>query len=209
MNRHETVIIVDDDDSLLRSLGRLFRSEGYTVETFASPQRLLEEQGLERVGCIVLDLRLPGMSGLEVQAALVRRGLIVPTVFISGHTDVPAAVDAIKGGAIDFLLKPYDEDALLEAVTRAAEWGYRQRRRREERRTLEARFAVLTPRELEVAQLVFEGLLSKQIAAELGTAESTIALHRSRVMRKLEVGSVAELVRLFDRLQGSLEPAAQ
>lgn len=206
----ETIFIVDDDESVLRSLGRLFLTEGYSVDAFSSPQDLLEERDPERAGCVVLDLRMPQMSGLEVQEALRQDGLILPIVFISGSSDVPAAVHAIKGGALDFLLKPFDEDALLEAVGRAVERGRRQRRRRDEHCVVEARLARLTPRELQVARLVTEGLLSKQIAAELGTAESTIALHRSRIMRKLEVDSVAELVRLFiGPLDDESESAAQ
>ncbi|MEX1368917.1 MAG: response regulator [Nannocystaceae bacterium] len=210
MSTSETIFIVDDDESVLRSLGRLFLTEGYSVDAFSSPQDLLEERDPERAGCVVLDLRMPQMSGLEVQEALRQDGLILPIVFISGSSDVPAAVHAIKGGALDFLLKPFDEDALLEAVGRAVERGRRQRRRRDEHCVVEARLARLTPRELQVARLVTEGLLSKQIAAELGTAESTIALHRSRIMRKLEVDSVAELVRLFiGPLDDESESAAQ
>lgn len=201
MSRSETIFIVDDDPSVLRSLARLFSTEGYRVDTFPTAQHLLEEKDLERGGCVVLDLRMPVMSGLAVQEVLARQGRILPAVFISGYADVPAIVSAIKGGAIDFLLKPYDEDALLEAVARAIQQGREQRSRREERRRLEARRARLTPRELQVARLVAAGLLSKQIAGELGTAEGTVALHRSRVMRKLEVDSVADLVRLLDRLE--------
>lgn len=199
MGPRETIFVVDDDESICRSLARLFASEGCAVETFPGPAPFLAEPDLERASCLVLDLRLPGRCGLSIQEELARRGCVLPIVFISGYGDVVATVQAMKGGAVDFLPKPYDEGALIAAVSRAAERGRAERARRDKLRAARARCAALTARELEVAQRVTAGLLNKQIAAELGTAEKTVAVQRASAMKKLGVESVAEMVRLLDR----------
>lgn len=199
-NAASTVFVVDDDDSVLRSLKRLLACEGYAVETFNDPVRFLEQAPRDRAGCVVLDLRMPGMNGLAVQEELARRGCHLPVVFITGHGDIPATVKAMKGGAVDFLPKPFEEDQLISAVSRALERDRAERERQSERDGLRARYDALTPREQEVARLVARGMLNKQIAAELGAAEKTIAQHRGRVMEKLGVESVPDLVRLLDRI---------
>ncbi|MRG98076.1 response regulator transcription factor [Polyangium spumosum] len=197
-----TVFVVDDDPSVLRGLERLLRSAGYVVEAYASPRGFLEH-AQDRPGCVVVDLRMPEISGLDLQEELARRGFPLPLVFLTGHGDVPSSVRAMKAGAIDFLSKPCDDTDLLAAVERALARDAAARAAREEIRTIQARFTELTPREREVCMLVARGLLNKQIAAELGAAEKTIKVHRGRVMEKLGVESVAELVRLVDRMEGA------
>jgi RNA polymerase sigma factor (sigma-70 family) len=206
------VFVLDDDPSICRALTRLIRAAGYDVEVFGVPDEFLAREPHEGPACLVLDLRLPRMTGLELQEALERAGRALPTVFISGRADVPASVRAMKAGAVDFLSKPVDEDELLAAIEGALERDRARRTERAERRTLDTRFARLTPREREVCALVAAGLLNKQIAAELGTSEKTVKVHRGRVMAKLEVRSVAELVRVFDRarpigLEGAWTPS--
>ncbi|UQA58739.1 response regulator transcription factor [Polyangium aurulentum] len=197
------VFVVDDDPSVLRGLERLLRSAGYKVEAHASPRAFLERAPSEGPGCVVVDLRMPEIGGLDLQEELSRRGFPLPLVFLTGHGDVPSSVRAMKGGAIDFLTKPCDDTDLLAAVERALERDRQARAARAEQESVQARFASLTPREREVCLLVARGLLNKQIAVELGAAEKTIKVHRARVMEKLGVESVAELVRLVDRLHGS------
>ena len=198
-----TVFVVDDDPSVLRSLERLLRAAEYAVETYASPRAFLESAPVDRPGCVVVDLRMPELGGLDLQEELSRRGFPLPLIFLTGHGDVPSSVRAMKGGAIDFLSKPCDETDLLAAVERALARDAEAREARAEREAVGARFAALTPREREVCLLVARGLLNKQIAAELGTAEKTVKIHRGRVMEKLGADSVAALVRLVDRLHGS------
>ena len=195
-----TVFIVDDDASVLRSLTRMFQLEGYTVESFDHPRKLLARGPGGRPGCVVLDLRMPELNGLELQAELRRAGWKQPILFISGHGDVPAAVKAMKAGAVDFLPKPVGTAELLEAVERALAQDRAAIGSELEREALRLRFAALSPREREVCQWVARGLLSKQIAAELGTAEQTVRQQRVRVMEKLSVDSVPALVRLLERL---------
>lgn len=197
-----TVFVVDDDASVLRGLDRLLRAAGYTVEAHASPRVFLERAPSDRPGCVVVDLRMPEISGLELQEELERRGCRLPLVFLTGHGDVSSSVRAMKAGAIDFLTKPCDDTDLIAAVERALSRDAAARAAREEQLAVKARFEALTPREREVCLLVSRGLLNKQIAADLGTSEKTIKVHRGRVMDKLGVESVAELVRLVDRLQG-------
>jgi len=198
-----TVFVVDDDPSVLRGLERLLRAAGYPVEPYASPRVFLERAPVDRPGCVVVDLRMPELSGLDLQEELSRRGCEWPLVFLTGHGDVPSSVRAMKAGAIDFLSKPCDDTDLLAAVERALARDADARAARAEKEAIRAHFAVLTPREREVCLLVAQGLLNKQIAAELGATEKTIKVHRGRVMAKLGASSVAELVRLVDRLQGS------
>jgi FixJ family two-component response regulator len=196
-----TVLVVDDDPSVLRGLERLLRAAGYSVEGYASPRAFLERAPWDRPGCVVVDLRMPEVGGIELQEELGRRGCALPIVFLTGHGDVSSSVRAMKAGAIDFLTKPCDDADLIAAVERALARDAEGRAAREERRAIRARFEALTPREREVCLLVARGLLNKQIAAELGTAEKTVKVHRGRVMDKLGVESLAELVRLVVRLQ--------
>jgi FixJ family two-component response regulator len=202
-DRSSRVFLVDDDPAVCRALGRLIRAAGHEVVSFTSPAAFLAREPHPGPACLVLDLRMPGMTGLEVQDVLERAGRAVPIVFISGRADVPASVRAMKAGAVDFLGKPVDEVELLAAIAGALERDRARRADRAERDALDTRFVRLTPREREVCALVARGLLNKQIAAELGTSEKTVKVHRGRVMAKLEVDSVAELVRLFDRVTAS------
>ncbi|HEX5744750.1 MAG TPA: response regulator [Archangium sp.] len=201
-----TVFVVDDDPSVLRSLTRMFQVEGYAVEGFAHPRQMLAHGPGRRPGCVVMDLRMPELNGLELQEELRRVGWLHPIIFISGHGDVPAAVKAMKAGAVDFLPKPFSTGELLAAVERALAQDRAAAAAEQELEALRARFASLSPREWQVCRMVARGLLNKQIAAELGTAEQTVRLQRGRVMDKLAVDSVAELVRLLERLDRS--PAA-
>jgi FixJ family two-component response regulator len=189
------VSIVDDDRLVLRSLDRLLQSMGFAVDTFSSPRDFLEQRGHDSPGCIVMDLSMPGLNGLELQQTLSRKGDVRPIVFISGHASVPISVAAMKAGAVDFLTKPLDQDRLLDAVRAAVERDRASRDRQATRTALEERLASLTLREREVLERVIAGRLNKQIAAELGTAEKTIKVHRARMMQKMQVDSVAELVR--------------
>lgn len=201
--RAGTVFLVDDDASVRRAVARLLRSARYQVETFGSAAEFL---GADRwpaaPACVVIDLRMPAMDGLDLQAELRVRELPLPVVFLTGHGDVPSSVSAMKAGAVDFLAKPVMDDDLLRAVETALAQDTRERQRREELRSLRARAESLTPRERQVMELVAEGLLNKQIAARLGTAEKTVKVHRGRVMEKMRFVSVADLVRAVERLGG-------
>lgn len=202
-----TVFVVDDDASVRRSLGRTLRTAGCQVAAFASADEFLASADLRGPGCLVLDVRLPGLNGLELQERLNAEGLGLPIVFITGHGDVPTTVRAMKGGAIDFLPKPFGATALLTAVREALARGTAMRQNRDECQALEALAAHLSARELEVLRSVVAGLLSKQIAAELGITERTVKAHRHSIMTKLGVASVAELVRLADRIAITQPPA--
>jgi FixJ family two-component response regulator len=194
------VFVIDDDDSVRRSLDRLLRSVDLEVETFASAQDFLRKPLPERPSCVVLDLRLPGPSGLELQESLLRAGHDLPIIFISGHADVPSSVRAIKAGAVDFLQKPFSDQALLDIIHGALRRDREARRDRAEVADIRVRFDMLTPRERDVLRLVIQGRLNKQIAGDLGISEKTVKFHRGRVMEKTQAGSVAELVRQADRL---------
>ena len=193
------VCVVDDDQSVRRALGRLFKSAAYAAETFASAEDYLSREIFQGPICLVLDVRMPGLNGLGLQKAIETRGACEQIVFITGHGDVPTATQAMKNGAVDFLTKPFDDTELTEAVKRALARGEEQLRQRGERREARARVDKLTPREFEVLRFVVMGLLNKQIAAELHTAEKTIKVHRGRVMQKLGVTSVPDLVRISQR----------
>jgi FixJ family two-component response regulator len=201
MIEEPTVFVVDDDPSVRRSVVRLLESAGLGVEGFPSGEAFLERETPWGPGCVVLDVRMSGMSGLELQRRLHATGRPMAIVFITGHGDVPMSVAAMKGGAVDFLLKPFDDEALLAAIDRAIgrdrEWLHEQH----EFGVLRARFARLTPREQQVFALVTTGMLNKQVAARLGTTEKTIKVHRGRAMAKMEAGSLADLVRHAERLQ--------
>jgi len=203
----EVVYVVDDDESVRRSLARLLRSAGLTAETFPSAQAFLDRELPDRTACLVLDVRLPGLSGLDLQGALTQTERIVPIVFITGHGNVPMSVQAMKSGAVDFLQKPFEEDQLLAAIDRALTRCRAARAERTERMVIQGRFDTLTPRERQVLGLVVAGRLNKQIAGDLGAAEKTVKIHRGRVMRKMEANSVADLVRMSQRI-GIQPPAA-
>ena len=195
----ELVCVVDDDLSVRRGLRRLFKSAGHAAETFASAEDYLAREIFEGPICLVLDVRMPGLNGLGLQEALETRGACEQIVFISGHGDVPTATRAMKCGAVDVLIKPFDDGELIEAVQRALEHGREQLRKRRGRREARGLIDKLTPREFDVFRVVILGLLNKQIAAELNTAEKTIKVHRGRVMQKLRVTSVPDLVRISQR----------
>jgi FixJ family two-component response regulator len=193
------VFVVDDDLSVLRAVERLLRSSGFTVETFTSPKSFLERLPYDGPACLVLDMRMPELSGLDVQGTMALRAVTMPIVFLSGLSDVPAAAKAMRTGAVDFLVKPVDEVELLDAVSRALVTAEASERRRREEEDFSRRLSRLTKRERQVCDLVAAGLLNKQIAYELGVSEKTIKVHRGRVMHKLEVESVAALVWLLSR----------
>ena len=195
----ELVCVVDDDQSVRRGLGRLLKSAGYAAETFSSAEDYLAREIFEGPICLVLDVRMPGLKGPALQEALEKRGACEQIVFLTGHGDVPTAARAMKRGAVDFLTKPFDDEELILAVKRALERAEEQLRSRTERREARRRIEKLTPREFEVLHFVVKGLLNKQIAAEMHTAEKTIKVHRGRVMQKLGVTSVADLVRISQR----------
>jgi RNA polymerase sigma factor (sigma-70 family) len=198
----DTVIaIVDDDPSVREGLSSLIRSAGLQVETFASGQEFLARPGTEAPSCLVLDLQLPGLSGLDLQKRMAEAGLEIPIVFLTGHGNIPASVQAMKAGAVEFLTKPFDEQDLLQAIQEAVERDRQNRQQHAEMRELQSRYESLTAREQEVMQQVVSGLLNKQIAAELNITEYTVKIHRGRVMRKMHVESLADLVRMAESLE--------
>jgi FixJ family two-component response regulator len=200
----EKVFVVDDDEAVRRSLVRLLRSAGLAVESFASAGEFLARDGYDGVGCILLDVRMPDLDGMGLQARLADEGLDLPVVFLTGHGDIPMSVRAMKRGAFDFLTKPVDEDVLLTTV-RQALLGHRAARvDRLEAEALRARVGTLTPREKEVLRCVIAGARNKQIAKHLGIAEQTVKIHRGRVMKKLRVTTVTELVKACQ--QAGIEP---
>ena len=194
------VFVVDDDDSVRRALERLIRSMGLTVETFASASELLRHKPPAGPACVVSDVRMPGLSGLDLQSELAKAGFSMPIIFMTGHGTVPMTVRAMKAGAVDFLQKPVDEQQLLDAIHQALERSGRERREMSENEGLRARVGTLTAREREVFDLVVTGMLNKQIAAELSASEKTIKVHRGRVMQKMQADSLADLVRMAERL---------
>jgi FixJ family two-component response regulator len=194
-----TVFLVDDEALVRKAVGRLLRAEGFEVAAFASPVEFLAAHDPTEPGCVVLDMAMPGINGLELQQTLVARGSALPIIFLTGRADVPACVQAMKRGAADFLTKPVKDTDLLAAIRRALEHDRNARQTRSELEDIRARVASLTPREREVLKQVVTGQLNKQIASNLGTVEKTIKVHRGRVMEKMRVASVAELVRLVER----------
>lgn len=192
----QTVFVVDDDDAFRDSLELLFESVGLKVETYGSAASFLEDLDPRRRGCLVLDVRMPGMSGLELQARLNERGIFLPVIFMTGHGDVPMAVRAMKSGAVDFLSKPFSHQELLDLVQGALKGEAEQREREDERRSVLNRLRLLTPREEEVMELVVDGQANKVIANRLGISQRTVEIHRSQVMQKMEAASLAELVRM-------------
>ena len=194
-----TVFLVDDDPAVLKSLSRLLRSAGMAYATFASAREFLDRPDPNASGCLVLDVAMPGLNGMELQQALADRGQELAIVFLTGHGDIPMSVQAMKRGAVDFLTKPVHDDDLLKAVRVAIEKDRVQRQQRAEVAEIKRRLDTLTPREREVMEHVIAGQLNKQTAADLGTVEKTIKVHRARVMEKMKVQSVAELVHLAER----------
>jgi FixJ family two-component response regulator len=192
--------VVDDDPSMQQALARLFRSVDLKVEVFGSTRELLAHQLPESAACLVLDVRLPGLSGLDFQAELAKSGVQIPIISMTGHGDVPMSVKAMKAGATDFLTKPFRDQDMLDAVTHAIERDRKRRETAAEVVALRAQFDALTPREREIMGLVTTGLLNKQIAAELGLSLVTVKIHRGHLMRKMRARSLAELVRMADLL---------
>lgn len=194
------VFVVDDDASIRSSTERLVRSAGFTVQTFGSAQEFLDGVRPDGPACLVLDVRLPGQSGLDLQRELTRSGVEIPIIFMTGHGDIPMSVRAMKEGAVEFLTKPYRKADLLDAIRAAIERDRAARNQRLEAGALRQRYEQLTPREREVMALVVAGLLNKQIAGELATAERTVKFHRAHIMEKMEAESLAELVRMAGQL---------
>ena len=194
------VFVVDDDAPMRESLKNLIRSVGLRVELFASAQEFLRSKRPDLPSCLVLDVRLPGLSGLDLQRRTGDAGIEIPIVFITGHGDIPMSVRAMKAGAVEFLTKPFRDQDLLDAIQQALERDSKARDQRAALEKVRSRFASLTSREREVMKRVVAGLLNKQIGAELGTSETTVKIHRHQVMEKMGAGSLAELVRMADRL---------
>lgn len=191
-----TVYLVDDDPSVRKALTRLLAVLGYRVQSFESAEDFIRRwQREEGPACLVLDVRMPGLTGLDLQQELQNNGAILPVIFITGHGDIPMSVKAMKAGAVDFLPKPIQEQSLVRAVEQALARASQDQQRNGELQDIRRRWDSLTPREREVLELVVSGLLNKQIAYQLGTVEKTIKVHRARVIEKMEVGSLAELVR--------------
>jgi RNA polymerase sigma factor (sigma-70 family) len=194
------VFVVDDDPSVRRAIKRLIESEGLQVELFGSAQEFLRSKRPDAPSCLVLDIRLPGISGLDFQRQLAEADIHIPIIFITGHGDIPMSVRAMKAGAVEFLTKPFRDEDLMDAIQLALERDRTRRQQESEIRALRERFDSLTPREQDILRLVVSGRLNKQIAGELGTSEITIKVHRARVMRKMQAESLAALVRMAGRL---------
>jgi FixJ family two-component response regulator len=194
------VFVVEDDAPLRESLQDLLRSVGLRVAAFASAQEFLRSKRPDVPGCLVLDVRLPGLSGLELQKRMAEVDMDIPIIFITGHGDIPMTVQAMKAGAVEFLSKPFRDQALLDAIQQALARDRAAREQRAQREALRRRYRSLTPRERDVLALVVTGLLNKQIAGELGTSEASVKVHRQHVMAKMGAGSLAALVRMADRL---------
>lgn len=201
MSEPAIVHIVDDDASLSAALSSLFRSVGLEARTFGSAADFLQAEVADRPGCLVLDVRLPGVSGLDFQAQLEGLGVRLPVVLMTGHGDIPMSVRGMKAGAVDFLPKPFREQDMLDAVTTAIDRDRQRRAAAQDRDALEARYATLSPRERQVMALVTAGKLNKQVAGDLSLSEITVKIHRGSVMRKMGVRALADLVRMAEALK--------
>ena len=195
------IFVVDDDPSVRRSIKILFESVGLKVELFGSAQEFLQRKSSDVPSCLVLDIRLPGISGLDFQRKLAEANISIPIIFITGHGDIPMSVRAMKAGAVEFLTKPFRDQDLLDAVQVALERDRARRQREGEMVTLRERFESLSAREREVVAMVASGMLNKQIADEIGTTENTVKVHRSRAMEKMQAQSLADLVKMVERLK--------
>ena len=198
-----TVFIVDDDRGLRQAIHDLVESVGLRAESFASGEDFLRAKRMNRPSCLVLDVRLPQMSGLDFQQRLTETGIQIPIIFITAHGDIPMSVRALKSGALEFLTKPFRDQDLLDAIHQALERDRVAREQESEIHNLQERVRTLTAREQEVMSLVVSGMLNKQIASEIGTSEATVKIHRGNVMRKMKAGSVVDLVRMADKLKPS------
>jgi RNA polymerase sigma factor (sigma-70 family) len=199
------VFVVDDDASIRNALKSLIRSVGLQVEAFGSAQEFRQTKRPEAPSCLILDVRLRGISGLDFQRELAEANIPIPIIFITGHGDIPMSVRAMKAGAVEFLAKPFRDQDLLDAIQIALEKDRARRQRDAEMAVLRERFELLTSREREVIALVVTGMLNKQIAAEIGTSENTVKVHRSRAMEKMQAQSLADLVKMVERLQSPLK----
>jgi RNA polymerase sigma factor (sigma-70 family) len=208
MTRAPVVFVVDDDPSVRSSLKFLIGSVGLEVESFDSAETFLQRKPPDAPSCLVLDVRLRGLSGLDFQRELAARNICIPIVFVTGHGDIPMSVRAMKAGAIEFLTKPFRDQDLLDAVRIALERDRARREQEKEVAELQQRFDLLTPSEQKVISLVVSGMLNKQIAGQLGTAENTVKVHRSRAMEKMKAQSVADLVRMVEKLKGPAKKAS-
>ncbi len=195
-----TVFVIDDDASIRKSLSRLLRSAGYTAETFASAEEFLGREHFKGIGCLLLDVQMPGLTGMDLQEELNRADYHMPIIFITGHGNIPMSVEAMKKGAADFLTKPFDDKELLQALEKAIEKDTHARVEYDEALEIHRHIELLTTREKEILRYVITGMLNKQIALKLDIAEKTVKVHRGRIMEKLCVDSVAELVRLAEKV---------
>lgn len=202
------VFVVDDDPSVRRAIQRLVESVGLQVELFGSAQQFLQAERPQVPSCLVLDIRLPGISGLDFQRELAERNIPIPAIFITAHGDISMTVRAMKAGAVEFLTKPFRDRDLLDAIQIALKKDQARRHREADIAVLRERFELLTSREREVVAMVVSGMLNKQIAAELGTAENTVKVHRSRAMEKMQARGLAELVKMVERLESPFGKAS-